>query len=55
MRKNIGIRDLNEHEVKETIGGIDRQHYEGDNSVMKDMVGLCNDVIDEINEFFGIS
>lgn len=55
MRKNIGIRDLNEHEVKETIGGIERLHYEGDNPVMTDMVELCNDVIDGINEFFGIS
>jgi hypothetical protein len=55
MRKDIGIRVLDEHEVKEAIGGIDRLHYEGDNPVMKDMVGLCNDVIDGINEFFGIS
>lgn len=55
MRKDIGIRVLDEHEVKETIGGIDRLYYEGDNPVMKDMVGLCNDVIDGINEFFGIS
>lgn len=55
MRKDIGIRALNEHEVKETIGGIERLHYKGDNSVMKDMIDLCNDVIDGINEFFGIS
>lgn len=55
MRKNIGIRVLDEHEVKETIGGIERLNYEGDNPIMRDMAKLCNDVIDGINEFFGIS
>ena len=29
MRKNIGIHDLNKHEVKETIGGIEKLRYEG--------------------------
>lgn len=43
MIRYIGIRVLNEHEVKKMIGGTDRLHYEGDNLLMKDMVGLCND------------
>ncbi len=41
--EKISIRVLDEHEVKEMIGGIDRLHYEGENPLMKDMVGLCND------------
>jgi hypothetical protein len=43
MIRYIDIRVLNEHEVKEMIGGIDRLHYEGENPLMKDMVRLCND------------